>query len=166
MISGTVLRQVSGVAILLAASAGAAVADTYVNARYGYSVAYPPDLLIAEPESDSGDGRTFHARHGTATMSVWANAAAATESPDQITQGYVTDCGPAKPGYRVVKPGLVAFSCITPKNRVLYFKAVIHGDWMTAVRFEYPIAERKVWDPVVQRVAKSLIGTSDTTTPR
>jgi len=88
------------------------------------------------------------------------------EGSEQIAQEYEADCGPAKPGYRVVKPELIAFSCITPKNRVLYLKGVIHDGWLTVLRFEYPNAERKVWDPVVKQVAGSLTGATDAAAPK
>jgi hypothetical protein len=144
---------------LLSLAPGPANAATYVNVRYGYSVSYPADLLVAERESDAGDGRRFHAREGTAKAAVWAGWRAYDEfdrSPEAVARLAASDCAGGKVAYRLVKPTLVALSCVTPDGKVLYSKTLIAKDRLTTVTFEYPLAERKRWDPVVARVAGSL----------
>jgi hypothetical protein len=142
---------------LLPAVANAA---TYVNVRYGYVVSYPADLLVAEPEADAGDGRKFHARQGMAKMSVWAewnlHDDGFDQSPTAVARRAASDCAGGRIGYRVVKPQLVALSCVTPKGRVIYQKTLVRRDVLTTVRFEYPDTERERWDRVVSRVAASL----------
>ena len=152
------LRRVAlGLALtVLATSAHSAGAATYVNARFGYSVSYPTDLLIPEPEADNGDGRKFHARRGTAAMLVWGAYNADQRSPEDIAREYEVDCGAGKVTYKVAKPQLVAFSCITPAGRVIYQKTLIRHDVLTTVRFEYPAAEQTIWNPAVQQVSGSL----------
>ena len=140
----------------LATAAHCAGMATYVNARFGYSVSYPADLLVPEPEADNGDGRKFHARRGTAAMLVWGAYNADNRSPEQIAREYEADCGAGKVTYKVAKPGLVAFSCTTPAGRVIYQKTLIRHDVLSTVRFEYPAGEQAIWDPAVQRVSASL----------
>jgi hypothetical protein len=41
----------------LAIPANAAELDTYTNARYGYSISYPRNLLKPLPEAANSDGR-------------------------------------------------------------------------------------------------------------
>ena len=135
---------------------------TYVNARFGYSVSYPADLLVPEPEADNGDGRRFHARRGTAAMLVWGAYNAEKQSPAGIARQYEADCGAGKVTYKVAKPALVAFSCITPAGRLIYQKTLIRRDVLATVRFEYPAAEQATWNPVVQRVSASLSAGSGT----
>jgi hypothetical protein len=141
---------------VLATSAHSAGMATYVNSRFGYSVSYPADLLIPEPEADNGDGRKFHDRHATAVMSVWGAYNADQQSPQDIARNYEGDCGAGKVGYEVAKPQLVAFSCITPAGRVIYQKTLIRHDVLTTVRFDYPAEEQAVWDPAVRQVSGSL----------
>jgi hypothetical protein len=137
-------------------SAHATSLATYANARFGYSVSYPADLLIPEREADNGDGRKFHARRGTAKMSVWGSYNALDQTPEGIIHDYARDCSAGKPTFKTAKPHLAAFSCTTTTGGVIYQKTLIRRDVLTSVRFEYPSAERAVWDPVVQRVSSSL----------
>lgn len=137
-------------------------AAEYLNARFGYAVTYPAERLVPEREADNGDGRAFHARKGSARMSVWGSYRA--DEREQTSAGiaelYLADCDPAKITYRVTKPELVAFSCLTPEGRILYQKTIVRGDTLRSVRFDYPWAERASWAPVVKAVADSLRVTS------
>jgi hypothetical protein len=142
--------------MLAQALAGAADAATYANARFGYWIDYPADLVMPGRESDNGDGREFHAQRGTAKMAAWGGYNALDQSPAQIARDYEKDCRGGKIAYQVAKLGLAAFSCTTPRGRVIYQKTLIGGDVLATVRFDYPVAERATWDRVVNRVASSL----------
>ncbi|HEY3778206.1 MAG TPA: hypothetical protein VGL35_09115 [Rhizomicrobium sp.] len=135
-----------------------AQAAMYVNARFGYSIVYPDNLLVAERESDNSDGGAFHARRGPAKMSVWGSYRDedTEKTSDAIARLYETDCGAGKVTYRVVKPRLVAFSCVNAAGRIIYQKTLIDGDVLRSMRFEYPYADRATWDPVIKQVAGSL----------
>lgn len=50
---------------------GFAQNTTYQNARYGYSITYPSQLLLPLGESDNGDVQTFEG--GDARLLIWAN---------------------------------------------------------------------------------------------
>jgi hypothetical protein len=55
------------VALIIALPAVASNSLTYkpyVNLRFGYSVQYPADLLIAQGESDNSDGQRFVSKNG------------------------------------------------------------------------------------------------------
>jgi hypothetical protein len=142
--------------LALVLNASPAFAVTYANARFGYTIAYRGDLLIAEPEADNGDGRSFHARHGAAKLLVWGSNRDADESPTVIARQYQGDCAAGKIAYSVVKPKLVAFSCVTAKGDILYQKTIIGDDRLCSLRFDYPAAERATWDGVVKEVSASL----------
>ncbi len=147
----------AALALSTVAAFPASAAD-YANARYGYFVSYPANLLVAEREADSGDGRKFHAKRGTAKMAVWAEwkMDELDQSPDHIAREAASDCDGGKVAYKVVKPKLVALSCVTPKGRVHYQKTLIGKDAVTTLTFEYAASEKARWDPVVARVSTSL----------
>lgn len=149
-------------AVAVSVGVPAAHAGSYSNEHYGYSVEYPSDLLIPEREADNGDGRHFHARHGTATMSVWGSFNGEEETPADIERDYSDRCIGAVP-YRVVKPNLVAFSCRTKGGRTLYHKTLVHHDVLTTIEFDYPSAEHAIWDPVVAKVSGSLRAATECT---
>ena len=151
----------SALAFALAANcsiaSSALVTDAmYGNPRYGFSIHYPSELLAAEPESDNGDGRKFHARHGSARIAVWAGDNALNQTPAAIARDAEEDCGRRPAVYRLVKPTVVAVSCITSTGGVVYRKTLIRGDILTSLLATYSASERSVWDPVVQRMAQSL----------
>jgi hypothetical protein len=152
-----IFTALGAIALLWVASAPASAA-TYVNVRYGYAVDYPADLLIAEPEADAGDGRMFHAHQGTAKMSVWAEwkMDGLDQSPEDIAREAGSHCAAGRVAYKVVKPRLVALSCVTAEGRATYQKTLIGKAALTTVTFDYPATERRRWDPVVASIAASM----------
>lgn len=142
-----------------AAAAVPAGWKTYQNARFGYSVRYPGDLLRPLPEADNGDGRHFQPLHGHADVAVWASYSADDtlgSLADQAAQG----CTGGRASYRVVRdkavPPFMALSCPEPGGQVLYAKALRCKDVTTQIRFTYPAAEKPTWDPVAAKMSASL----------
>jgi hypothetical protein len=146
----------AGALVAGAVTASSAAAATYYNARYGYSVTYPADILVPEPVADAGDGRRFHVNHGSASMAVWASYNAMNDSPAEIERSYKPQCAGGKITYETAKPRLVALSCITQAGRVLYFKTLIQGTVLTTITFDYALADRATWDSRVAKIAGSL----------
>lgn len=152
------MRRPLMIGMMLALALSPALADSYANARFGYFIIYPQEKLVPEREADNGDGRTFHARQGTAKMSVWGSYRNQDleKTPQDIARAYESDCGPAKPAYQLLKPKLVAFSCATAAGRVIYQKTIVNDDVLRSVRFDYPASEHAIWEPIVNQVAGSL----------
>ena len=142
---------------LLVSGTAFAADATYVNARFGYSISYPADLLVAEPESDNGDGRAFHARRGTARMLVWASNNVLAESPAALARQAERECAGQSASYRLVKPAVAAVSCTTSRGDVFYEKTLIRGDVLTSILVTYPAQEKAAWDAVVARISKSMV---------
>jgi hypothetical protein len=63
-----------------AAMAQSNVWKTYINARYGYSLCYPADLLHPGPEPDAHDGVTFNGPPST-TRIVFGSNNVLSDSP-------------------------------------------------------------------------------------
>ncbi len=139
-----------------AADAQTPALTTYTNARYGYSISYPRDLLVAEQESENGDGRRFHARRGSGFLLVWADNNALDQTPSSIAAEAAQDCRGRPLAYKVVKPNLVALSCLTPRGRVFYQKTLIRGDLLTSIQMNYPVADKAQWDAATAQIAQSL----------
>ena len=142
-----------------AAAAVPAGWKTYQNARFGYSVRYPGDLLQPLPEADDGDGRHFQALHGHADVAVWASYGADDtlgSLADEAAQG----CIGGRASYRVVRdhdvPPFMALSCQEPGGQVLYAKALRCKDVTTQIQLTYPAAEKAAWDPVAAKMSASL----------
>jgi hypothetical protein len=46
--------------------------DCYTNHKYGYLLAWPKKLLVAQGESQAGDGQVFQGSDGRARLTCWA----------------------------------------------------------------------------------------------
>ena len=132
--------------------------QTYQNARFGYSIAFPGDLLAPEPEADNGDGRHFQARRGHVDVAVWASYANG-RTLASLADEAEHDCAPGHPVYRVVRPTkrppFMALSCAN-MVQVFYAKALQCRDVITEIQFTYPTNEKATWDPVVTKMTASL----------
>ena len=131
--------------------------STYANVRYGYAIEYPGDLLVAGREADNSDGLAFSAKSGKAQVAVWGRFSSPDDTPAQLLHSEEQrPCAGARASYEVSKRNLVAFSCQTPNNEIVYEKMIIHGDTLAVVQFTYPVAEQATWSPVVRQMAGSL----------
>lgn len=128
-----------------------ALADSYTNARFGYTLAYPAHIFAAQPEAENGDGRHFKALAGGADLAVWASYNAAEQTPSDIASSVASNCAPAQQPYRLIKPTLVVVSCPTAEG-ILYRKTYIRGDVLTSFELTYPASGKVRWDAVVNKL--------------
>lgn len=125
---------------------------TYFDPQYGYAIRYPATLLKPIPGNE-GEGRAFTAIEGHAGFRVFAKPAQA--SPHSIADEVQNVCPGQRPSYRVAKPGLVAISCQVD-DHIIYQKTLLRHGLELTVRGEYPVRERRTWDPVVVSIAQSM----------
>jgi hypothetical protein len=146
-----------GLALLAAAKGpGGGGEEAYVNARFGYSIAYPAALFVAEPEAENGDGRAFHARRGGARFLVWGGFNSLDQTPGDIAAQAEDSCRRRPAAYRVVKPRLIAVSCETRTGDIFYRKTLVDGDVLVSFQMTYPRRDRVLWDPVLARISGAL----------
>jgi hypothetical protein len=81
---------------------------TYDNARFQYSICYPQQRLVPQPEAENGDGRHFRATDG-AELTVYGDNDTTKETPEAAADEIGTRLG------------------APPDGRVTY--KVVHGDW-------------------------------------
>jgi hypothetical protein len=163
--SGAAFGALLALAPVLAIGHAQAAADvlpgwkTYQNARFGYSVRYPGDLLRPLPEADDGDGRHFQPLHGHADIAVWASYSA-DDTLDSLADQAAQDCTGGRASYRVVRdkavPPFMALSCPEPGGQVLYAEALRCKDVTTQIQLTYPATEKPTWDPVAAKMSASL----------
>lgn len=140
-----------------AAGASPAGMSTYQNARFGYAVDYPAALLKEEDEADNGDGLTFSPAKGDADIRIWGAYNINDDTPKALLKkGVDNECVDGKATYQVSKANFVAYSCISPKGRVVYEKVLIRGDTLATVRFDYARDEQPTWGALIKPMADSL----------
>jgi len=130
--------------------------DVYANARFGYEICYPADLLTAQPEADNGDGRKFTGTSG-AELAVWGRYNVLAQDMDTLI-GDLADEGAAVTYRRATKDWAVVSG---RKNGDIFYarvllerKAVDDVETVRAFRLTYPAGEAKTYDAVAARLAK------------
>jgi hypothetical protein len=128
----------------------------YANPRFCYAVDIPPGFAVAT-EADNGDGATLADAASGARLAVWganlvegdfrSDAAGRADSYAQdgwqLSLRRIADARASLSGSR--------------KDRVLYVRGIDLGDGQTAYfELDYPRAGLKAFDPVVERLVRSL----------
>ena len=130
-----------------------AVYKTYTNARYGYSIAYPSNLLVAQGEADNGDGQAFRSKDGAAELRVYGS--------QNLGGGLATAYTEAQAGkdvtYKTMKGNWFVVSG-RDGGKIFYQKTMLKGDVLKSFIIEYDAAQKSVYDAVTMRVARSFAG--------
>jgi hypothetical protein len=152
--------SVSLIAIAARAAApspqGSNVYRTYTNARFSYSIAYPANLLIAQGESENGDGQAFHSRDGRAEMRVWGQHNVNDESLRASFARTVSEWGDGV-SYKVIKSDWFVVTALV-NGKIHYQRTMLHRGVFKTLLIEYDEGQRAIYDPVTARISKSFAG--------
>jgi len=130
--------------------------DVYANARFGYSICYPADLLTAQPEADNGDGRVFSSKSG-AELRVWGSYNVLEQDMDAIISDLADEGAALTYRHAVKDRGVISGR---ENGNVFYAKVLLERnaasgiDTVRAFRLTYPAGEAKTYDAVAARLAK------------
>jgi hypothetical protein len=131
--------------------------QTYRNARYGYSIVYPANLLIPQPEAQNGDGRKFRSRDGKIVLTVFGRQNVSNRSLKAETDKALADW--KKDGATVTfwKRGKNYFAISGyVGNNIFYEKTVQRGGQFNTYFYEYPKTLKKRMDVPVNRAFASF----------
>lgn len=135
--------------------------DTYFNQRYGYSIDYPKDLLFPQGESDNGDGQVFLSKNTDAKLLVYGSNNALEQSLEDIYREQSRGGMPDEPQkvvtYRVLKNNWFVVSGYNA-GKIFYQKTLLHDKQFKTFIFEYDEKQKKIYDPINIRLAKSFRG--------
>jgi hypothetical protein len=145
--------------VFLASAALAADWTTYANARFGETIDIPPGFVndVAAPEN--GDGLTFHSADGKAELLVWGGnlvdggftADAEQRVSSETEDGWDISYGKSSGADWQVYSG-------TKGERIVYARSMASckGTQSLHFRLEYPVAQKKDYDAIVERLSTSL----------
>jgi hypothetical protein len=125
---------------------------TYHNARYGYSIAYPSNLLAARGESENGDGQVFS--NNAAEMRVYASTMLLNETLAKEFNAVVRKS--ENVSYKLIRQSFFVVSGRTG-GRIFYQKTMARpaGVFLTFY-IEYVEDERADYDKFTTRIAGSI----------
>ncbi|WCS23983.1 hypothetical protein LOK46_22960 [Methylobacterium sp. NMS14P] len=128
-----------------------------VNARFGFSVDVPADL-VAEPPPDNGDGQVFRSADGHLHLTVSGLNAVIDQDLDAVVAADRKTCLRQPPEYAARRPGWIVLSCTTAAGS-LYRKTLLsggRGGAFVTLRVRYPADEEARWRAAVTMAATSL----------
>jgi hypothetical protein len=163
---------------LLLGTAAAAAQDwrQYRNERYGFTLQYPPDLFVTERAAEAGDGQVFSSSVDDARLLVGALPNESAYTPTTYQEYIARHSYPDyQIDYRRTGGSWFALSG-EGRGRIFYEKVMFTcgGRLITSFAMVYPSAQRRLFDPVVERIEDSFrpatdcqrAGLAPTPTPR
>jgi hypothetical protein len=129
------------------------VYKTYTNARYGYSISYPSNLLVPQGEADNGDGQAFRAKDGAAELRVYGSQ----NLGDGLAGAYTEAQAGKSVVYKTMKGNWFVVSG-RDGGKIFYQKTMFKGDVFKTFIIEYDEAQKSTYDAVTTRIARSFVG--------
>jgi hypothetical protein len=130
--------------------------DCYTNHKYGYLIAWPKKLLVAQGESDAGDGQRFNASDERAQLTCWAGFnTVAKQSLQKMFQEAQQESG-LQVTYKHLGKDFFIVSGILD-GKIIYKKTVKSALVQATFVLSYDQALKEAFNPVVADIAKSFI---------
>lgn len=127
--------------------------NTYANARFGYSIAYPANLK-PQGEAANGDGQIFTAEG--ATLTVFGTNQLVNQTLKKEFDATLKEIGVENVSYKVYRKNFFIFSA-KENGKIIYQKVIKKADgaFITFI-FEYDEAKRNIYDKAVAKIEKSF----------
>jgi hypothetical protein len=126
---------------------------TYSNARFGYSISYPADLLKPQGESDNGDGQIFSG--SGAEMRVFGSNMLLNGSVLKEFNAIVSEHGDGV-AYKTYRKNFFVVSALND-GKIFYQKTIAkpNGSFITFM-IEYDESKRGAYDKAVTKMVNSF----------
>ena len=144
-----------------AAGQGRITYDTYANARFKYSIAYPSGILYPQGEADNGDGQKFLSRDGRAVMLVYGghqlDAVSLSDMYEETLKQKGLNGVRREVTMKLLKKDWFVVSGYAGE-KVFYQKTMLKDGVFKTFIIEYERAQKSFYDPVTARIARSFAG--------
>jgi hypothetical protein len=158
--SGAAAAIIAGVVTAGPAWAGSAGFNdwaTIKNARFGFQIAYPAEILFPIDTPSGGDGRVLQSKDGAAKLLVATFENAEKLSLDDYRQFLLSDIyANAKIDYQPLRDRWFVLSGVRG-NETFYERVTFScgGKLINSWAMVYPTAKKKLYDRVVEAVART-----------
>lgn len=128
--------------------------ETYSNARFGYSISYPSNLLKPQGEADNGDGQKFSG-DGAAMLVYGSNMLPHKTLPGEYA-ALIKERGAKNVSYKLLRGNYFVISGKSD-DKVFYQKTFknAQGQFIT-FSIEYDESKRKTYNAVVLPIVNSF----------
>lgn len=143
--------------------------QSYHNARFAYSIAYPADVFAPQGESDNGDGQRFLSKDGRAELIVYGGYAV-DDKQDTLQKRFreasasrSDEQPPRVVTYKLIKGDWFVVSG-RAGGRIFYQKTILKktaGDSpgvFKTLRIEYDESQNRDYGTIVARIVASFKG--------
>lgn len=126
---------------------------TYNNARFGYSISYPANLLTPQGEAENGDGQIFSG--SGAEMRVFGSNMLLNETLRREYNAILEEKG-ASVTYKVFRNTFFVVS--GRENGRIFYQKTMEGAGGAFLTFmiEYDVSKRRIYDAAVTKMVKSF----------
>lgn len=148
------LSMTFAILIFVSMAFGQANYNTYGNARFGYSISYPSNLLTPQGEADNGDGQKFTG--DGATMLIFGSNLLLHETLLKEYNAVIAERGTKNVTYKIIGKNFFAISG-QANGKIFYQKTIkeAQGAYITFM-IEYNESKRTVYDEAVRKMVKSF----------
>lgn len=137
---------------------GAVTYQTYQNEKHGFSVRYPADVMQPAGEVGNGNGRTFRAPDGSASMLAYATGEATAEDVQRRFEEQTSNPD-LDITYRTHGESFGWYVLSGYRgNNIFYERVEARDSTMKVVRMFYDRSQEAHFDPIVREVSNSLEG--------
>ena len=126
---------------------------TYVNERFGTSLAFPADVFEPEPPPQNGDGRRFTAADAALEVYAWENLD--SETAISLKNRLVGSQGYTDVTYSPSGPNWLVLSGFRGDN-IFYEKYFFRDDVIHGFGMEFPASAKPRYAPIVESVEDSF----------
>jgi hypothetical protein len=126
--------------------------ESYCNSRFAYCIDYPT-ALVPQGEAGNGDGQRFISKDSKVSLAVWGQFDALSHG---IKGQIKMDSEDKKITYKVLKTNWFIISGYTKEGNIFYQKTMLIDDTFKTFVWEYPPAEKAVYDRVCARLVSSF----------
>ncbi len=122
--------------------------STYCNERFGFCIQRPA-FMAPQPPPQNGDGQEF--RLGSARLIAFGSNQVLS-----LAETYRLAQKDLRVTYRVLRPEFFVVSGYKKGSMVVYHYTKATGGAYISVYLEYPVSQKKTYDPLIKPIVDSL----------
>lgn len=135
-------------------------AGSYTDENLGYSITYPKDILILQPETQNTDEQVFLYKDGEAKLRIYKDERKAKDGKIlSFNEAFEADRGTSSKrqvSYSSLKPLFFVVSGVDNGKEIFYQKTIMSKGVMVTAKLTYTKEEKPVFDAMIASLFDSF----------